>query len=291
MTQLPPPTKVGLEALGELERFTLNGPHLPPVMARGLYSFRAGELDFDFIYSPGSESRLFVLFSGYADRSRLTPPVFHRWSWATVFPGHCLYIADPCLHLDPTLSIAWYAGTRGQPAIPTIGQLVRNVATQIDVPLAQTIGYGSSGGGFAALQLALELPEIISVVINPQTEVTKFDNGAVDRFLRICMGERSRSSALEAFHPRLSLIPHALHLMKRRIVYAQNTLDSHHLNEHFRPLMESMGSAWDTEVKTPTLQTIFFKHNGGHVAAEPRTLFPTLIERALSFAVSEQEPA
>ncbi|WP_218240971.1 hypothetical protein, partial [Pseudomonas sp. 2822-17] len=79
-----------ITSLEELKKFNLEWPTIPKALQEGLYTYKYEGFEYDFLYKPSQEKRLFVLLSGSANRSKFTPPVFQRWSWAEYFPGHCL---------------------------------------------------------------------------------------------------------------------------------------------------------------------------------------------------------
>lgn len=274
--------KAGANSLEKLERISLESCAIPRELRRGLYSYTVDPFCYEFIYNPGEENRLFVLLSGYADRERLTPPIFQRWSWQRYFPGHCLYIADPSLHLDKNLGLAWYVGTKKASVLPSLVELITQVAERIGVDSNDIILYASSGGGFAALKLAALMPEVTSVVINPQTDITRYDNRSVERFLRICFEGAKREEARLAYPERLSVFADIDRLRNSKIVYAQNLIDPHHISDHFLPFSDAVGLDEQFGYCSQNIQSVFFKNEGGHAKGETTEIFPHLISRAIA---------
>lgn len=277
------PSKSGLEALASLPRIRLDGPALPAADRAGLYTFVRDGLEYDFIYSPKAGNTLFVLLSGFADRTRFTPPVFQRWSWASYFPGPCLSIADPSLKLDSGLGLAWYTGPEHQDAMPTLADIVRSAAAAAALPLTRVVVYASSGGAFAAMKLSLLLPDIVVVAINPQVEISRYTarQDLVDKFLEVCFRGMEAKAATAAFPDRLSLLPSAELLTSRRILYVQNTEDAHHFHRHYSPFATRAGLDAVKRPRVGRMRVQMFKLAGGHSKAEPPELFPKLIQEAL----------
>ena len=273
--------KNGPKTFADLPRHSLDGPAVQD-LTRGLYTFSDGPLTYDFIYSPSSESRLFVLLAGSSDRKKYQAPLFQRWLWADAFPGHCLCIADPSLRLNSKLNLAWYFGVGDRPTIPTIATLVRNVASSLGIAANDVFAYASSGGAFAALQLALLLPEMTTVAINPQTDVTRYEYMPA-RFPSVCLLEEDLEVARARYGSRLSLVKVADQLATRRILYLQNRADKHHMRVHFAPLWSAMGMGSLEESKGHVVP-LLFDHPGGHGAAEPRERFPEFIARAIELS-------
>jgi len=159
--------------------------HAP--IQEGRFSVAIDEGKFEACYwpKPGS-GRLYVLLSGARDLKSRAWPNFDRWSWAPVFPGSVLCVADPTLALDTDrLRIGWYVGTRERDWLQGLADLVGAVADKAGVATRQVVCYGSSAGGFGALALACRLGDATAVAINPQTDVLKYHVRPVRQFLRI----------------------------------------------------------------------------------------------------------
>jgi len=107
--------KVSASSINNIPKFSIS--NLNEVESSGIYRIPLQSLEFDFALalnsniSAESNNKLFVFFSGYVDRTRLSLPVFHRWSWSGQFPGHTLYISDPTLLLSSRLGLGWYIGS------------------------------------------------------------------------------------------------------------------------------------------------------------------------------------
>lgn len=276
------PGKSSATSIQGLERVLLPNTTVPQDLKKGLYRIDSDGFLYDFIYSPAQENRLFVLLSGYADRERLDPPVFQRWSWEKYFPGHRLYIADPSLHLDKDIGLAWYVGTSSAYIMPKIAELIANVATSAGISLDNVILYASSGGGYAALKLSALLSQVTSIVINPQTDITRYKSRHVETFLRVCFDSLTRDQAIQKYPERLSVIPDIDKLQNNKIVYAQNLVDKHHMTDHFQPFAKAFGLNKEGDYSTDVFQTVFFKNEEGHAKGESPEIFPDLINRALA---------
>jgi hypothetical protein len=230
---------------------------------------------FDYLWRPSLEnkSRLFVLFSGDAQRDRNNPPVFQRWTWTPYFPGHCLFVSDPSLFLDKSLGLAWYCGTSHFDPMPRIIDTVRRIASNLGVDNKNIFAYGSSGGGFASLRMAALFPDICAVVVNPQINITQYEF-KVERYLRSCFDGRNREEAIKDF-PRLNILEYGDVLRERRIIYCQNILDVHHYEFHFKPFCLAMHSDPTENISEGPFRKILFAHEGGHPKAETPAVFDT----------------
>ncbi|WP_211205695.1 hypothetical protein [Limimaricola hongkongensis] len=240
---------------------------------------------YDYLLSPkpGSD-RLFVFFSGDAPRQKFTPPVFQRWTWSEFFPGSCLYISDPTLQVDDSLGLAWYAGTEEFDPLSVISDTISGFSRSLGVKLGSVYTYGSSGGGFAALRILTFMPEASAVCINPQTDVTAYNNGSVGKFLSTCFGGRSRKQIMKDFPERVNLIHHSGSMLGRRIMYIQNEMDRHHYDKHYVPFCLAMGviplhpcglngSRIASSINKDGFSSIIFSDRAGHSKAESREAF------------------
>jgi hypothetical protein len=278
------PQKNDLRTLRYLPNFQLKWPMLPEKMEKGLYTFNINNFEYDFIYKPSNKNRLFVMLSGNADRKRLNPPIFQRWTWARYFPGHCLYISDPTLKLHEDLGIAWYIGTKTVDILPVISEIITNVASKINVPIENIILYASSGGAYTALRLSSMVQGIITVAINPQIDVTKFssEEGLLQKFLNICFEGVESETVFKWFPERFNAMHNADMLLEQRIIYVQNILDLHHYNVHFPLFAEKMGLSMDNNFQARGIETIFFEHPGGHNKGETPEIFTEIINKVVS---------
>lgn len=239
-----------------------------------LYVQKLNDFKFDFLWKPNFDSkRLFVFFSGDAIRSKNNPPVFQRWSWASFLPGHCLYVSDPSLYLDDQLGLAWYAGTEAYDPMLNIVSVVIQIRDYLGISKDEVYSYGSSGGGFAALRMAAMMERSGVIAVNPQTVVTEYSGELTEKYLNVCFGGRDRTSAINEFSNRLSILSHIDILKNRKIIYIQNKLDKHHYEKHYKPFCEAIGEKINNNESSGLFRRIIFSHEGGHTKAETEEVF------------------
>ena len=108
--------------------------------------------------------------------------------------------------------------------------------------VSHVIFFGSSGGGFAALQASLHFPESLAVAINPQTSIGKYLPKAVERYLRINWpGHRS----LEGLPVEHDLTEAYSSGHSNTVAYLQNKRDIFHIDDHQRPFYQALKSRDD----------------------------------------------
>lgn len=233
---------------------------------------------YDYLWAPKEGSkRLFILFSGDAQRKKNNPPVFQRWSWAPNFPGHCLYVSDPMLHLHPDMGLAWYAGTQDHDPLEAIIRRVQGMLPILGLTPSEVWTYGSSGGGYAALRIASMFPEVSAIAINPQTNIANYEMRSPDHYAKVCLGRTNRHEALRDFPRRMDLSQHVAELRQRRVVLIQNKLDTHHYEEHYKPFCATMGEGDAQNLDSGLFRRILFAHDGGHTKAETPEVFEAVM--------------
>lgn len=248
---------------------------------RGYFRTRTPEVDFDWYFSKGEQSRLFVFLCGAADRSKYTPPVFARWNWGPLFPGSIVSIADPSLELRPDLSIGWYIGTRQVDFTEKLASLISSIAKSLSVPPSSIIFYSSSSGAFASLMASYYLDDPICIVINPQIDLSKYYPRLTDALAQVFDPGRSFQEAYKDCPERFSVYSQFKSISRLpRIVYAQNIQDGFHFDRFYAPFCEWTSSPSKGGVHAG-IRTVPFDAAGGH-GVEPRALIKQLIEEAMS---------
>lgn len=269
-----PETKWGeFDSLADLRRASLQ---------EGRFSVTLDGGRFEACYWPKPGKRLYVLLSGARDLKTKAWPNFDRWSWAPLFPGSVLCIADPTLALDTTrLRIGWYAGTATQDWTQSLADLVRQVSHTIGAFSSQVICYGSSAGGFGALALAARLGDATAVAINPQTDVLKYHVRPVRQFLKLAFPDQDGKEALTPGQRlRLSALEAVLAATQVKCLLVQNRKDLHHYREHFTPLAKRAGVDLRRSTRThPRIWTMLYDGTAKH-GPEPRNMVVDIIAAA-----------
>jgi len=159
-----------------------------------------------------------------------------------------IYINDPSLYLEKTLSLGWYAGSRHlrlQEVLPRIIQHTIAVAHPGKVMFT-----GGSGGGFASLYYARLFPDSLAVVWNPQTNILRFYSEHIQDYGKAAFGLQSLAST-EALLPNLvetdlcSLYASAA--QQHYVLYLQNRSDDFHVRHHLIPFLADIVPACGEE--------------------------------------------
>ena len=269
-------SKVDLRAFDGVKRYEYKPGLAEKAEQTSLFIHHQAGFRYDFVLSKKRSEKLFVVFSGYADRKKLAPPVFQRWKWVDRFPGNVLYVSDPSLYLSEKLSLAWYIGTEKVDHFDVISFFVSEIARELKIKNTDIVSYGSSGGGFAAIRLGNFMPGICCVAINPQTEIKRYSRPSVNSFLRSCFNTTFEDFDFEANARRFSLLKNGDE-EKKRVILAQNLLDESHYINHYLPYCGARGVEGSSPTCSGRMKTILFKHKDGHAAAETNSVFKEIL--------------
>lgn len=237
---------------------------------------------YSFLLSRRKGDQLYVFLGGAVpDRAQASLPRFSRFSWRDDMPGTVMCIADPSLYLDSKLRLGWYFGTANHDVIQGLTTLIRAVGQALGVADDKIVLWGSSGGGFAAMQLAARLGRgATAVAVNAQTNILAYGiQPSVKAFLRSCLDNLPRDKAQSLFAARLSALdawssPDA---RTARCILIQNRRDLHHFKDHFQPFLAIHRDPSQLATAPGRIWGYVYDHPGGH-GAEPRGMVPGLIE-------------
>lgn len=183
--------------------------------------------------------KLVVRFNGAIDRSKTSLPYFGGLNSLLERDESVIVFSDPALDRDPDLTLGWYLGEtgRGKLLYDHINAVIDFYVKRWDIE--DVILFGTSGGGFAALQVGLRRGKCKILPMNPQTVLSHYFTSFY---------ERGRDSAAKdgalfaekfpsAFDTRMLLSQ----LKDGTVVhYVDNSVgDKHHHNKHYLPFAEA----------------------------------------------------
>lgn len=238
-----------------------------------------GDMPFSaYLYIKKDADKLFVVLNGAVADKFKGGTVYQRWSWHETFPGSVLYISDPSLIKYKELSLAWYIGDKDNKIDKDIARLVDKVADNLNV--GKVIAYGSSGGGFAAIQLACNTKKTaIAVAINPQINVLHHRKNTVDIYLNSCWKGFSKYDLENDISFDASK---NFQKSSTQVLYVQNKVDELHYKTHFLPFLEKLDIQKELLGKPlieqkGNVKALIYDHESGH-AAEPKELLPDIFK-------------
>lgn len=114
----------------------------------------SGELPLQLRWEDRGHDVVFVTFSAAVSLDHKVVPLFTGVRVTEGLKANVLFISDPTLKISTNLALAWYAGSKQMPDLQAqVAQVISHLAGD-----SRIILFGSSGGGFAALQTASRLP-------------------------------------------------------------------------------------------------------------------------------------
>lgn len=197
-----------------------------------------GGLTLPIAVSRGAGDILSVRFHGAVDRTKTSLPLFQGLTSERLRGVSHAVIQDPTLDLDPTLRLGWYLGRKEINLHQYIASSIEEIKAAVGAE--HVLLSGSSGGGFAALQVGAHLGDCVILAINPQTSVTNYHAAAGQRAINESFDGRppedTRISAVSTYR-QLDRVP--------PVVYVQNVLDTHHLEFHMKPFKQAINGRKD----------------------------------------------
>lgn len=229
---------------------------IDPTLDRQMLSIDNGQLVLPMLLSTQSTGRtLRVMFHGATDRSRNALPRFERMrSMESGSAGPVMFVSDPCLDLDASQILTWYAGDEQLNLHALIARQTEAYAEALGCE--RILFVGNSGGGFAALQCASHIKGSAVVTFNPQIQVDRY----VPRIASTAQeGLFGRDSVADdpQLRSRMDLIARYQEIgFAKRVFFIQNTGDEMHYEHHCKPFSEAWaaeGCAEDLRMLTPYL--------------------------------------
>ncbi|WP_432785369.1 hypothetical protein AAEX37_02215 [Oligella sp. MSHR50489EDL] len=245
-----------------------------------------------YLYRKQKSKKLFVILNGALEKKRETSLVYHRYSWHPLFDGDVLYIADPTLFKYTDLFLAWYMGDKYTPLYEYLVDFVLSVASNLNIQRNQIVFYGSSGGGFTAIQLASHLSHgAVAVGINPQTNILEYYSArARECFLARCFSASLNDYEALYRNHRFNAIEN-IKLNNTKVLLVQNEMDIEHVKHHFEPAIKELGvKNWEKTFavdsgNTSRVQVLWYSHESGH-GAEQKDSVPEIM-KAVDYMINE----
>ncbi|XUO88184.1 hypothetical protein RVM26_03545 [Halomonas sp. KM072] len=224
-----------------------------------------GSVDFfiDGVGRAKNYNSALVCFSGAVpNRSTKSAPFFSGVNVAKDLDMPLISVSDPSLALSSNLALSWYAGNYQLNDLPDkIAKILDQISRLIKCKL---ILFGGSGGGFAVLSVIHKLScEAAGAVWNPQVSITRYNKRAVENYLNICFPSINNESDMYKCFQKTG-VEHDLHVVfasefqkNVNVLYIQNEGDSHHMEKHAMPFVESLRAT-----KAPGFNNVFYSGTG-----------------------------
>jgi hypothetical protein len=182
---------------------------------------------------------LIVSLHGAFDRNKYDLPRFERRASFRKVTMPVLYVADPSLDRGPTIGLSWYVGTENVDPTAHIAQIAER--TRAGLGCAATLFVGSSGGGFAALQMAAQVPGSMALAFSPQVSVSRYWQSSQDRFMAALWPHIADQGATAIGRREDATLTYADGGRETYVWYVQNRFDEWHIKRHLTPFVEATG--------------------------------------------------
>lgn len=262
-----------------------------PELSAGISKYRASlgnETTLDALFVNQKSDTLVVSCHGALPRKTTVLPRFERLRTFLNTSYSSIFFGDPTLHLSEQLSLAWYTGWKELDLYPVLAEWVTKAAHASNAE--KILFVGSSGGGFASMQVSALVPGSMAVPLNPQTAIAKYrpkgSLGYARNYVKNVMphltpegGVKNISAEVDWSAPlaeRASALIRYASPVKNYVLYAQNLNDLSHVTDHYEPFKESVESG-------PNVDRIrFFTYDGQHTHTSPKPeVFKEIMDAAI----------
>lgn len=156
--------------------------------------------------NPKYSDRVVIALNGAVSRADDKDPreVFQRRTWVNRIRSNIIFLADPTLSQNNRLAIGWGQGEDGSYAIPAMAQTAQYLSSILGVGGGSRLYYGSSAGGFQAIQLAVRDRGSSALVNNAQFDWTLYMKSAVKRICEFSYGGLTEEDISKKYPGRVS---------------------------------------------------------------------------------------
>ncbi len=207
----------------------------------GVHSMPIGEfsgkqINYDFLLTARPGTALLCHFHAAAPQGGSKLPIFGGLGVTSSIKTSMFAPSDPVLALDASLGIAWHFGCDGIPLQAITISIVKKLEMLLHAPYV--VAWGGSGGGFAAVRIAKDIPNSIALAWNPQTDIAKYYHGHVNRYRRIAFPTVPADGALPSGREQFPSLctDEFADGYQGRILYLQESTDWH-VEAHLKPFL------------------------------------------------------
>lgn len=214
------------------QNFFLNSP-----ITNGLHTIQyGGQLVDILVRDRGSDTTVVVFHASVKTTS--TYPILSGESFTANLGVNLISLSDPGVAVDNEIRLGWFIGTR------VIGDFRTRVTPLINHILdglgsSRTILWGSSGGGYAAVNFAQDFPESLVLAINPRLNLTARPTAKAVKFVNTAFKPSGRTAFNRVWNTKITknlgdLYPDGF---PAYMGLYQNLGDTDYLNGQFRPFV------------------------------------------------------
>ena len=202
------------------------------------YSIVEEGTEFNFYLNYRKGKKLLISLPGAIDRKKRVYN-FQRYSWSKDVDYSFMAVLDPTIHERNELDIGWFQGKHNNYVLPKFANLLKKIFEKNEIEEKDVLFFGSSAGGFTALQLANFFPFSTVVAINPQIYINRYYKSKFKQLADYAYSGMSMVEIQKRYNNRIFV---NIDFSKRiaPIYYYQNIEDKHHLVHHFKRYLETL---------------------------------------------------
>lgn len=207
----------------------------------GLIEIQHQGLPLEILNVPADSDTTLVCFHGAADKD-VRLPWFLGQGVTAGLPVNRIFISDPSLRKSTDFNLAWYAGSKEQPDLQeTLADVVRRIVRETGG--YNLVFFGSSAGGYASLALSRFFPTSLALAVNPQTSISRFYPGAVERYMTYAWEMDGKDMSELPASVAHNLIPAYSAGFSHTVALIQNAKDWFHIQKHQLPFVDVVGDS------------------------------------------------
>jgi len=237
----------------------------------------------------GKADHLIVALHGGVANARAIPALA-RWTQHAYFRAPILSVFDPLLYEHPGLPGGWFVGDLTRDATESIAEIVRRIASEINIEPKRVVFVGNSSGGFAAIRLASTCRGAKFISINGQTRIVDYRSAGSKPFSAAFDPSRTPEENAIRHEKRWSTPPMLEDALRSeastRGVVIQNVNDAHHFESHYKPFCLRFGLSVQGDIRADRrLRSVSYEGEHKHEGEPPiiarrivNELIPELLE-------------
>lgn len=257
----------------------------------GISKYRSdlGKARLDSLFINKNSEYLIVSCHGALPRKTTVLPRFERLRTFLDTDYSSIYFGDPTLHLSEQLGLGWYTGWLELDLYPILAEWVQRAADASGA--SKIIFVGSSGGGFASLQISAHIPRSLAVPLNPQSAISKYQPqgslGYSRNYVKNVMPHLTPEGGVklitaevdwsEPLGARASAITRYQSETANYVLYAQNLNDVSHRTDHYDPFRRATENGPNKE------RIHYYLYEGQHTHTSPKPdVFQSIMTEAIA---------
>lgn len=213
-------------------------------LKNGVHSLQINDRWFDFLYEDRGSPVTLITFSAALHSSNKTYPVFSSRLISENLGANFLGFADPAQGGNESLSTYWHLSTERVATQSLVPQVIKHATAHSGKNL---LFFGSSAGGFAALNYSAMFPKSAVLVMNPRVNLSHSPYRIPD-YSKVA--HPNTSWAKLSTQLPLNLAKQYEQPQGNFVVYLQNLQDENYVRHHYSHFVKAVNGRADVRFVT-----------------------------------------